>query len=110
MVQSLSKPPLTPSSMLSGGSVDAAQKSALEMSPAGSPGAAPDTNPSQVGEQHTPEPMSTTDGYDREVMEPAGAKQASLPARHPQSGRFVSVGTTVKGADGQWRLTSTAGS
>ena len=114
MVQQVGNPvSLTASSMLSGGSVGAAQKSAAEMSPPGSPGAAPDTNPAQVGDQHQPEPVASTAGYDREIETPAGgAAQPSLPpgvARHPQTGRFVPVATTAKGPDGRWRLTPAAG-
>ena len=111
MVQQVGNPvSLTASSMLSGGSVDPALKASLEMSPAGSAGAAPDPVAAQVGDQHQPEPTSSSSGTSSEVMEPSGAVRPDIPPRDRSTGRFVSVGTTGKGPDGRWRLTSSAGS
>lgn len=109
MVQRVGNPvSLTASSMLSGGSIDPALKASLEMSPAGSAGAAPDPVAEQVGPQH--EPTSSSSGTSSEVMEPSGAVRPDIPPRDRSTGRFVSVGSTGKGADGRWRLTSSAGS
>jgi hypothetical protein len=93
---------LTASSMLSGGSVEAALKSKLESSAPGSAGAAPDPVAQQVGDQHQPEPTSSTAGTSSEVLGPnASVAAPQLPARHPVTGRF----TTAKDASGMWRLT-----
>jgi hypothetical protein len=89
-VQRLPNPPLTPSSMLSGGQMGE-DKHLLDGSGLGSWGAAPEPGDLSFA-QHLPEPVASTDGYDREQMSPSGSKSPGV----------------LRGPDGRWRQADTA--
>lgn len=107
MVQQLSNPAaLVPSSMQSGG-VLGDDKGPREMT---APGSAPVTGPptaETVSPQRLPEPVSSAAGTDREVLDPgASVATPQVPARDRGTGQFIAAGSTAKGADGMWRLTT----
>ena len=81
-------------SMLSGGNLGTGTGAP------GSPGAAPDTNPAQVGPQH--QPTASAAGVSREETEPGGVVRPDVPPRDRATGRFTTAKDPVSG---MWRLT-----
>jgi hypothetical protein len=107
-VQRYPDPAANNSPMLSGGQLDAALKTRLEMSSAGSQGVAPLPVAEQVGPLTMPEPVPPATPTPISVEFPVAGERPGGQPRHPQSGRFVQADTEDSGNAGRWGLTDSS--